>query len=345
MTCPREKHSRFDQKLNQKNEFTANNVRNPSSIALGYVFEKDLISVEQLMYNDSISTHLLNISCVETIDVATRKMFNMRAMLLWTINDFPTRSSLFGWSGQGYLAYPTSNEGTPSEQDDMVKAESHLIDIWFNIKHIYPPAFFDIMIHSIIHLPEEALKGGTILYRWMYPLEIYMKKLKNYVQNKAKPEGSIAETLKAPRNEESDMIRQHYIDKDPSITDDLFALAYGPSSTLISVSTYVVNGVRLSNGCVIMVEDDHDVIHDNNSSDLALSTSLNDLDFVTLNIDGQSMDVETPPDIIGVDDDDDFINGEDEVPHDLAYFDDEVLASDDDDDVVAIVVYSSDEED
>ncbi|GJS84801.1 reverse transcriptase domain-containing protein [Tanacetum coccineum] len=38
---------------------------------------------------------------VETIDVATSKTFNMRAMLLLTINDFPARSSLSGWSGQG----------------------------------------------------------------------------------------------------------------------------------------------------------------------------------------------------------------------------------------------------
>nr|GFA69251.1 hypothetical protein [Tanacetum cinerariifolium] len=37
---------------------------------------------------------------VETIDVATGQKFNMRAMVLWTINDFPTRSSLSGWSEQ-----------------------------------------------------------------------------------------------------------------------------------------------------------------------------------------------------------------------------------------------------
>ena len=29
--------------------------------------------------------------------------------------------------------------------------------------------------------------------RWMYPFETYMKKLKNYVGNKARPEGSITE--------------------------------------------------------------------------------------------------------------------------------------------------------
>ncbi|GJS63710.1 hypothetical protein Tco_0678274 [Tanacetum coccineum] len=40
--------------------------------------------------------------------------FNMRAMVLWTINDFPARSSLSGWSGQGYKACPTCNEDTSS---------------------------------------------------------------------------------------------------------------------------------------------------------------------------------------------------------------------------------------
>ncbi|GJY41157.1 zinc finger, PHD-type containing protein [Tanacetum coccineum] len=51
---------------------------------------------------------------VETIDVATCQKFNMRAMVLWTINDFTARSSLSGWSGQGYRACPTCNEDTPS---------------------------------------------------------------------------------------------------------------------------------------------------------------------------------------------------------------------------------------
>ncbi|GJS44979.1 protein kinase, ATP binding site-containing protein [Tanacetum coccineum] len=51
---------------------------------------------------------------VETIDVATSKKFNMRAMVLWTINDFPAQSILSGWSRQGYKACPTCNEDTPS---------------------------------------------------------------------------------------------------------------------------------------------------------------------------------------------------------------------------------------
>ena len=37
---------------------------------------------------------------LDTHDTATDNgVFRMRAVLLWTINDFPTRSSLSGWSG------------------------------------------------------------------------------------------------------------------------------------------------------------------------------------------------------------------------------------------------------
>ncbi|KAL4583030.1 hypothetical protein LXL04_007594 [Taraxacum kok-saghyz] len=51
---------------------------------------------------------------VKVRDVATNTVFTMHAALLWTINDFPARSSLSGWSGQGYKACPTCNEDTPS---------------------------------------------------------------------------------------------------------------------------------------------------------------------------------------------------------------------------------------
>nr|GFA52773.1 hypothetical protein [Tanacetum cinerariifolium] len=80
--------------------------------------------------------------------------------------------------------------------------------------------------------------------------------------------------------------------------------------------------------------DDHDIIHFDNSSDLPLSTSLNDLDNATLHIDGQSMEVDVPTDIIDVvDEDDDITDDEDALPHDLTYFDNEDLINVDDDGV------------
>ncbi|KAH1098196.1 hypothetical protein J1N35_015117 [Gossypium stocksii] len=39
------------------------------------------------------------------------------------------------------------------------------------MEKIFPPSFFTIMIHLIIHLPAEVKLGGPIQYRWMYPIE------------------------------------------------------------------------------------------------------------------------------------------------------------------------------
>jgi hypothetical protein len=40
------------------------------------------------------------------------------------------------------------------------------------------------MVHLVLHLPDEAILGGPVHMRWMYPFERYMKKLKSYVRKK-----------------------------------------------------------------------------------------------------------------------------------------------------------------
>nr|GFA34211.1 hypothetical protein [Tanacetum cinerariifolium] len=65
-------------------------------------------------------------------------------------------------------------------EDAILKAHSKVVDILCNLELIYPPTFFDIMIHLVIHLPLEALEGGPIRPRWMFPFERFMKKLKGY---------------------------------------------------------------------------------------------------------------------------------------------------------------------
>ncbi|GJS58353.1 hypothetical protein Tco_0653137 [Tanacetum coccineum] len=219
---------------------------------------------------------------VETIDVATGQKFNMRAMVLWTINDFPARSSLSGWSGQGYKACPTCNEDTPSvrvlgktayvgHRRFLKKPHKWRRSLEFNgqTDNKDPPkdlAGWDlrpnlkgsveasglkshdchIMMQRLLpyglqnYLPDKIAKpiidlcslfkqicsatlmeddmlkaqikvalrrGGHLRPRWMYPFERYMKKLKGYVRNKAKPEGSIAEGYVA---EEALTFSSHY---------------------------------------------------------------------------------------------------------------------------------------
>ncbi|WVZ93355.1 hypothetical protein U9M48_039342, partial [Paspalum notatum var. saurae] len=61
------------------------------------------------------------------------------------------------------------------------------------LEKIYPPAFFDVMVHLAVHLPDEALFRGPVQYGWMYPVERRLYTLKRYVRNRSRPEGSIAE--------------------------------------------------------------------------------------------------------------------------------------------------------
>jgi hypothetical protein len=56
----------------------------------------------------------------------------------------------------------------------------------------FPPSFHDIMTHLLIHLVEELFICGPIHSRWMYPMERYMKTLKDFVRTFARPEGSMA---------------------------------------------------------------------------------------------------------------------------------------------------------
>ena len=59
------------------------------------------------------------------------------------------------------------------------------------IEKEFPPAFFDVMTHFLVHLVEELDICGPVHVRWMYPMKI-IKILKVYVQNRVRPEASMA---------------------------------------------------------------------------------------------------------------------------------------------------------
>ena len=70
------------------------------------------------------------------------------------------------------------------------------------------------MIHLTVHLNKEARLCGPVHFRWMYPFERYMKTLKDYVRNCARPEGCIAENYLA---EESMRFFGHFLQKSSEI--------------------------------------------------------------------------------------------------------------------------------
>nr|GEU87808.1 zinc finger, CCHC-type [Tanacetum cinerariifolium] len=146
-----------------------------------------------------------------------------------------------------------------------------------------------------------------------------------------------------------------------STTSELFALACGPTSTPISVKSCIVNGVRF----VVHNLDEHHTTQNNSicsprgkDGEMYYGQLQEILEFsylsfkvvlfrvkwfdtsnegrkdnATLHIDGQSTEVDALPDIIDLDEDDDIIDDEDALLHDLAYFDDEDLVNVDDDGV------------
>ncbi|XP_057775147.1 uncharacterized protein LOC130994128 [Salvia miltiorrhiza] len=81
---------------------------------------------------------------------------------------------------------------SPSIQvDNLLLMQQNISVILCKLERIFPPSFFDSMEHLPIHLADEALMTGLMQYRWMYPFERYLGKLKKTVKNKAKVEGSI----------------------------------------------------------------------------------------------------------------------------------------------------------
>jgi len=55
--------------------------------------------------------------------------------------------------------------------DDLIRMKANIFIIICKLERIFPPGFFDSTEHLVIHLPTEAILGGPVQYRWMYPFE------------------------------------------------------------------------------------------------------------------------------------------------------------------------------
>lgn len=59
--------------------------------------------------------------------------------------------------------------------------EKNIIIILCKLELIFSPAFFDIMVQLVIHLPHEAILAGPVSFWWMYPIERLL--FNNYICN------------------------------------------------------------------------------------------------------------------------------------------------------------------
>ncbi|XP_020271957.1 uncharacterized protein LOC109847122 [Asparagus officinalis] len=77
---------------------------------------------------------------------------------------------------------------------DFEKLGENISETMCEMEMLFPPSFFTIMVHLTHHLAEEAAIAGPVHYRWMYPIERYLGSMKRQLRNRARPEGSIAES-------------------------------------------------------------------------------------------------------------------------------------------------------
>ncbi|XP_074359763.1 uncharacterized protein LOC141699855 [Apium graveolens] len=77
--------------------------------------------------------------------------------------------------------------------NELRRLQQEIMEILCQFENIFVNAFFDIMVHLLVHLCSKVQYGGPAHVRSMFPIERYLCKLKSYVRNRSKPEGSIAE--------------------------------------------------------------------------------------------------------------------------------------------------------
>ncbi|GLT29668.1 hypothetical protein SLA2020_045190 [Shorea laevis] len=68
------------------------------------------------------------------------------------------------------------------KESDLSELKSQSAMILCEMEKIFPPSFFTVMVHLIMHLAEEVKLGGPVAYRWMYPIERFLLTLKNYFE-------------------------------------------------------------------------------------------------------------------------------------------------------------------
>jgi len=76
---------------------------------------------------------------------------------------------------------------------EVPKWKKEIVEIVCVFEKEFPTSFMDLQVHLLIHLVDDIEIAGIVSTRWMFFFERYMKTLKRYVRQKARPEGCMAE--------------------------------------------------------------------------------------------------------------------------------------------------------
>ncbi|CAM8877441.1 unnamed protein product [Rhodiola kirilowii] len=78
------------------------------------------------------------------------------------------------------------------KKEEVRHMKLEIVQIMCQLERIFPPTFFTIMVHLMVHLPDQILFKGPVHYSWMYPMERQLRNYEKFVRNTRYPEGCIA---------------------------------------------------------------------------------------------------------------------------------------------------------
>ena len=55
--------------------------------------------------------------------------------------------------------------------EELGALENRIVVTLCELERIFPPSFFIVMVHLVVHLTREAKVASPVHYRWMYPME------------------------------------------------------------------------------------------------------------------------------------------------------------------------------
>src|SRR3954471_4880833 len=76
------------------------------------------------------------------------------------------------------------------KQLEMLQEE--IMVILCELEIYFPPAFFDIMVHLLVHVVDDIIHLGPTFLHNMMPFERMNDVIKGFVRNRPRPNGSIA---------------------------------------------------------------------------------------------------------------------------------------------------------
>jgi hypothetical protein len=75
---------------------------------------------------------------------------------------------------------------------ELATLQNDVVQCLISFELVFPPSFFNIMTHLLVHLVKEINILGPLFLHNMFPFERFMGVLKKYVHQHAQPEGTIA---------------------------------------------------------------------------------------------------------------------------------------------------------